>query len=137
MNKQTYSVRGAEITAIERSRRTYSNREWREYWSAPRMYISIEDETVFDNLVNRKRRPYNEYKKMIHSSGVSSMINLETLQWRQNAGCTLCPCSPGFIIPVQEIEINGVVTRHFDLWVTLTGAPSVDERKARRVIAVA
>lgn len=130
-NTFTIEVDGATITI--RPRRVYSN-NWRDYSKAPRMFVYVKDETVMDNLVNRKRRPYNVYKSMLRASGVSKVLQLGNLQWSQKAGCT-CPCSPGFILPAQAITNEDTTYCYFDVWVALHGAPSVDERKAPRVLA--
>lgn len=137
MKEQTYEVRGATIRVIARTRYDYSNRGWREHTSEPRMYVSVADETLLDNLMNRTRRPYNVYKTMIHSSAIDQVLNLDGMRWSQKAGCTLCPCSPGFIIPRQGVRIGDELVQNFDVWVKLIGAPAVDERKAARVIAFA
>ena len=144
--RMTVKVEGAELEFIERRKPTWRyadrwytqsdwNREWREYNEAPRMYVAVSDESIIENLENRRRRPFNVYKTMIAESGISGVLSLETLRWSQHAGCKMCPCSPGFVIPKQGIQIGQTKFEHFDVWVTLKGAPSVDERKAPRVIA--
>lgn len=130
-NRFIIEADGATITILPR--RVYRG-NWRDYSKTPRMYVRVEDETVFDNLVNRKRRPYNIYKSMLRGSGVSKVLQLGNLQWSQKAGCT-CPCSPGFILPPQAITNEDTTYHYFDVWVTLHGAPSVDERKAPRELA--
>ena len=128
----TIEVRGAKLQFMPRVYSTYNRPS--AYSQSPRMYVSVSDETVLDNLANRKRRPYNVYKTLIHSSGISEVLNLSELRWSQSAGCT-CPCSPGFIIGRQSVEIGEKLLHNFDVWVTLESAPSVDERKAPRVLA--
>lgn len=125
-------VAGATITVIPRS---YKYSYKKEYYQAPRMYVSVADETIMDNLANRKRRPYNVYKTLIHSSDIASVLNLSGLRWSQHAGCT-CNCSPGFILnSVQSIkDEDGNYLSHFDIWVTLENAPAVDETKPARVL---
>jgi hypothetical protein len=133
MNRSTIEVDGATITILPRTNNT---RYWRDYVKSPRMYVSVADETVFDNLANRKRRPYNVYKTLIQSSGIGEVLNLDGLRWSQKAGCTMCPCSPGFILNDQSFTTeDGNSVYRFDVWVTLHGAPAVDERKAPRVLA--
>lgn len=126
---KTYELKVKGATLTIRTRRYDKG-----YDKAPRMYVAVTDETVFDNLANRKRRPYNNYKTLIHSSDVSRVLNIGNLQWSQYAGCT-CPCSPGFILPKQMFEIDGDTMWNFDVWVMLDNAPSVDERKAPRILA--
>lgn len=130
MTKQVIEIPGARVTIYTRH---YSDRD---YTSAPRLYVDVENETVLDNLANRKRRPYNVYKKMIRATALDQIFDLTKLSWSQKAGCS-CPCSPGFILNKQSVEIDG--ERQwcgFDIWVTLTGAPSVDERKPARELAL-
>ena len=132
MNRTTIEVDGATITIMPRNNNT---KYWRDYVKSPRMYVSVADETIMDNLANRKRRPYNIYKTMIQSSGIGEVLNLDGLRWSQKAGCS-CPCSPGFVLNNQSIVTDeGIHTTRFDVWVTLHGAPAVDERKAPRVLA--
>jgi hypothetical protein len=130
---RTIEVPGATLEIIPR--RLQGITRDRDYTKAPRMYVSMSaaGETVLDNLLNRKRRPYNIYKTLIHSSGIGSVLDLSKLSWSQHAGCS-CPCSPGFVLNRQYPEIEGDVYAYFDVWVTLHGAPSVDERKAPRVL---
>jgi hypothetical protein len=129
----TIEVRGAQLTFRQR---VWDRRYMRpsQYSQAPRMYVGVTDETVLDNLMNRTRRPYNGYKTLIRASGISEILDISKLSWSQRAGCT-CPCSPGFIINRQEIEIQGKNLWNFDVWAMLEYAPSVDERKAPRVLA--
>ena len=98
------------------------------------MYVSVADETIMDNLANRKRRPYNVYKTLIHSSDLASVLDLSEMRWSQNAGCA-CGCSPGFILDWQPVTVDGKATYYFDIWVTLENAPAVDETKPARVLA--
>ena len=147
--RQRVVIENSEIRVeiIERSVPTWKykmsmrdyNSDWREYRQAPRMYVSANiGESVLENLANRTRRPYTLWKKMIPGAlsraGIS--LSLEGWRWSRNAGCTMCPCSPGFIIPTQTIGVTPgrEPVRNFDVWVTLKGAPSIDERKPARVI---
>lgn len=124
-------VAGATVTIIERN---YRGGRWSEFSQAPRMYISVADESIMDNLANRKRRPYNVYKTLIHSSALSSVLDLSKLSWSQKAGCTMCACSPGFILNHQSISVEGTLFTRFDIWVKLDNAPSIDETKPARVL---
>jgi hypothetical protein len=132
MKKYEIKFKGGKIEIYPRS---YRGGRWSEYAQAPRMYVAVSDETIMDNVANRKRRPYNVYKTLIHSSDLARYIDLSTLSWSQKAGCTMCPCSPGFILNHQTLEIDGEVITHFDAWITLDTAPSVDYSKPARVLA--
>jgi hypothetical protein len=121
-----------KLTLIER--KWYKGTTHREFFAAPRMYVSVTDETIIDNLMNRKRRPYNVYKTLLRGSLLEQVLDLGNLKWSQHAGCT-CNCSPGFILPSQQVSIGGHEFRNFDLWVDLATAPSVNEKIAPRLIA--
>lgn len=133
--RYTCRLRDITVTIIPRSwgRHTRSS----EYYAEPRMYVDVADEeTLLDNLMNRKRRPYNVYKTLIHGSLLNQVFNLGKLRWSQRAGCS-CPCSPGFILPKQTLNIGGHTFSEFDVWVKIENAPSVDETKAPRQLTLA
>lgn len=119
--RYTCRLKDIEITIIER--KIYAGQRYSEYVSAPRMYVDVKDETLVENLVNRRSRPYNLYKTLIHSSLLGEMFDLGKLQWSQRAGCS-CPCSPGFILPKQTLNIGGNTFSHFDVWITFTNVPA-------------
>jgi hypothetical protein len=129
---------GGTLHVGKRKRRDYSHRGWREFQLAPRMYVRIQDETILDNLANRTRRPYNVYKTMIHSSNLGEIIDLSKLSWSQYAGCTMCPCSPGFILNRQTIPMeDGEMCSNFDLWLKLSGdVDHVNHSKPPRDFAI-
>ncbi len=65
-----------------------------------RVYIFTDGENIMDDLMNRRSRPCDEYRKEV-MPGVLKEMGLPTdtkFSWKQNAGCR-CGCSPGFIIP--------------------------------------
>lgn len=107
-----------EITFVERKYRW--NARISEYYAAPRLYVSVEDETIMENLMNRRSRPYNAYKTLIHGSDLGEIIDLSKLSWSQKAGCS-CPCSPGFILKKQSIRLSdSAIWSNWDAWVTFT-----------------
>ena len=85
----------------------YSSRQGEKKQSSPKMYIFIENESVMENLQNRRTRPYNEYKKLIIPKVMESISKthpdlFERIRdikwgWDRYCGCSMCPCSPGFI----------------------------------------
>ena len=119
MDRVTIDIDGGKLTLIRRtwSRHTTS----REMHKAPRLYVSVKDWDVMEHLANRRRRPYNVYKTLIHGSGLSEVLNLTKLSWSQHAGCT-CSCSPGFILNPQHIEIEGERFYNWDAYLELDGA---------------
>lgn len=82
----------------------------KEYWSNARIYFFVKDESILDNLINRRSRPMTEYRK--HLAKVfaqAGLPNTTKVKWRQSAGCS-CGCSPGFIIDNMS---------RFDVFVTI------------------
>ena len=127
-----FEIPGGTLTIHQRS--WYVGGRLSEMSKAPRLYVSVADETIMENLENRKRRPYNVYKTLIHSSGLSDIINIDKLSWNQHAGCTMCPCSPGFILNHQSIVVGDAALYRWDAWLTLENAPSIDPSKHARVL---
>ena len=71
-----------------------------------RVYIFPKGESLIENLMNRKGRPYNEYRKQVMPDVLEAMgLPRDTkVKWSQYAGCS-CPCSPGFIVPGWNQEV--------------------------------
>lgn len=83
------------------------NREGEPKRFNDKIYIWQSGETIFENLKKRRCRPYTTYKKELFPK------LMETLQekhpeiyeqvkdvkwgWNQYCGCSMCPCSPGFV----------------------------------------
>ena len=80
-------------------------RELNEY-KKPRIYFFIEDETIFDNLMNRRSRPYDEYRKLLPKVFKKAGIKADTkARWSQRAGCS-CGCSPAFIVDIGHDQFH-------------------------------
>lgn len=83
------------------------NRNNEPYKMNNKIYVSIENETVIENLRNRKNRPYNVYKKELlpqmydvlkfQHPLIYQTIKDNKWNWNQKCGCSMCPCSPGFV----------------------------------------
>ena len=66
---------------------------------------------------------------MIRSSLIDQIFDLSKLSWSQYAGCA-CPCSPGFIIPKQVVNLGGRTFQNFDVWVEFGDTtPKIDPSK--------
>lgn len=79
--------------------------------SRPRIYIHPEGETIHENLQNRRDRPYTIYKKEVLPQLFRTLgLNPKKLGWSQKAGCTMCPCSPGFVVQSRDIPFDIHVT---------------------------
>ena len=93
-----------EITKLT-AKRDYSRSNEPYRWS-DKLYVWVEDESVLENLQNRRNRPHTFYKKEIIPLIMEKLATLfpdiydqvkdEKWGWRQKCGCS-CPCSPGFV----------------------------------------
>lgn len=111
---------------------------WPEYYKARpqhehvrfthgRVYVSSDEPfNALEDLTNRRRRPHQVWKPQVREALARIDLEPEAMHWNQKAGCS-CGCSPGFVT-------HGV-PGNVDIWVTLPGAPKVDETKPARVFA--
>lgn len=69
------------------------------------IYIWQKDETIVDNLLYRRLRPYTVWKKMVLPKIIEAYPALAkfNIGWCQRAGC-FCPCSPGFVVKPKKGE---------------------------------
>jgi len=91
----------------------------------PHVYVSTENYSVLENLLNRRNRPYTEWKPVVEKmlrDDFNVDTNLVKVSWSQKAGCMMCPCSPGFIIKPRYTIMN-----------TCYNAPGYDKIGACRV----
>lgn len=80
--------------------------------STPHCYIFPKQESIVENLMNRRSRPYTEWKKLIPQILKKAGLSKEEIKsikpsWSQKCGCS-CGCSPGF-------RLNGATTMK-DVW---------------------
>lgn len=104
--------------------RGYMSSTQTEYNKKPRLYVSTSGESLLENLVNRSTRPVNVWGKAVRAA----MKTLELpgkIGWYVKAGCSMCPCSPGFVwtgAPALDFG-DGYAHTRYDVWVELKGAP--------------
>lgn len=100
--------------------------EFGRKWQAPeaRVYVDVPDETILDHLINRRNRPWTEWKRHLMPTVIDALPALQgalyrfpdttdpypflyptfllpeeiKVRWSQKAGCNMCSCSPGFIL---------------------------------------
>ena len=61
-----------------------------------RVYFTVQDETVMENLQRRRSRPIKLFRALLPE--VYKALGKDSkARWSQYAGCS-CPCSPGFIL---------------------------------------
>ena len=80
-----------------------SRKRYNEKARLGRIYFTPQNETVLEHLFNRHDRPYKFYETLIPEAlkqlgYTDSQINRVKFKWNVKAGCSMCPCSPGFII---------------------------------------
>lgn len=95
----------------------------RSYYAKSRAYIFLNNESVLDNLANRRSRPVAAYRSVL----LDLHPELEgRVRWSQTAGCG-CGCSPGFII---DHTVRNKDRNPSDIFITLgepkSAAPAVD-----------
>lgn len=136
----------AEIQIVER--RTpyrvypkYGNPYWgmspREYEAGTRIYVSEVGESVLDNLENRTGRPVDAYRAAVKE--ILPMLGLagHKVTWSQKAGCSMCPCSPGFLLkaPTGRRYRYEPETGPCDIWVRIS-AGDLGESERRDISIV-
>lgn len=92
-----------------------------------KLYIWTTGETIMENLVNRRNRPYEDYKREVIPQLMERLkeerpMVYEFLKdvkwgWNQNCGCSMCPCSPGFVGNVNR-GYGNVYSIHVNVTVT-------------------
>ena len=120
------------ITITKRPRRRNG---YRDYNARPRLYIDYKDESVLENLANRRSRPTTLYKAMLPEIIAKLDLPPETkVSWSQKAGCQ-CGCSPGFILKSAYGP--------WDAWATVEGehiantpaAQAIAQDRAAQILA--
>jgi len=73
-----------------------------------RVYIHPKNESILENIMNRRSRPRDQYKQVLLEGLTMIDVDLSriTYRWSQKAGCS-CGCSPGFIIDGYDPNIGG------------------------------
>ena len=61
-----------------------------------KVYVHPTNETIAENLIMRRSRNVELYKKIATACLPKFSIYFESMRWSQKAGCS-CGCSPGFV----------------------------------------
>jgi hypothetical protein len=89
------------------------NKDHTEYKETTRIYLSYPLESIMDNIINRRSRPWKALKPLIEAelrdAGYTGRV-----RWSKHAGCKMCPCSPGFVL-----DTNLDYSAPVDVWVTV------------------
>lgn len=136
-----------KIEKIERHDRPYPRynprdrysyrKDLKHYDSKPRVYVSVNGETMLDHLQNRRERPSTLYKRAIGDKALEALGLKEIdaqMSWSQKAGCP-CGCSPAFIVKARKDRYCNMPRA--DVWVTVTGDDAVVEGRDQSPVAFA
>jgi len=103
--------------------RAYERRSGEKYKNFPKIYIFPEGESILEGLYSRRQRPYKFFKQEIlplviedlskNHKDVFDRIGGDKWGWRQDCGCSMCPCSPGFVGSSEYAPHNIYVTVRF------------------------
>ena len=72
----------------------------------PRIYVWVDDdETIAENLINRRFRPVATYRKAAMEVMTKAGFDIQgsDISWYKYAGCTMCPCSPAFYVSTDFV----------------------------------
>lgn len=93
--------------------------EWRARRDrTARVYFEHEAENMLDNFGNRHARPTDIYRRIWAEHvlpAIPELGDVGPLRWSVKAGCSMCPCSPGFTTRSQ-VFADG---RRCDVFVTV------------------
>lgn len=81
-------------------------------WADTRVFLNF-NESVIDHLNNRRSRPWRELKPIVAEALRDAGVPFEKLSWNRYAGCSMCPCSGGFMV---------IGNTGRDIWVNVTSA---------------
>lgn len=66
-------------------------------WAESRVFVDF-GEDVWTHLANRRSRDYTTLKPLIAAKLTEMGIEFTKIRWNRYAGCSMCPCSGGFMI---------------------------------------
>lgn len=99
-----------EIVKIDIHKITQS-RQGEAYRNSSHLYVGIQNESIMENLTfGRHNRPHKAYETHLLPLLAERGINVTQAFWSKNAGCSMCPCSPGFILPLAPANTDYHVT---------------------------
>ena len=109
-NKPEFNSRGAYYyRAVNKARK-------------PVIYFHVDQESITDDLIKRHHRPHKEYKKLIKEALTLAGLPIDSeykWTWNPKAGCSMCPCSPGFTPNNMSSVPFNVITGN-SIYVTIT-----------------
>lgn len=136
---------GRNANPYARTHMSSSDVEWRK---KPRLYVSFPGESLLDNLVNRTSRPAASLGRLVRPL-LKHLDMGGTIGWYAKAGCSMCPCSPGFIwtdaprLNFGRLDERGMESARYDAYLDLQDVPTVKDepetllRQDQRLAALA
>lgn len=100
-----------------------------------KIFFVYEHENLVDRLFNFEYRPVRLYRQLLPTVFTTVNIPVDTkTRWNYYAGCSQCPCTPGFIItaPTQYRKILVTISEKDKVPATdpeLSGSISCRERR--------
>ena len=70
-------------------------------WAFSRVFVDF-GEDVWTHLANRRSRDYTTLKPLIAEKLTEMGIEFTKIRWNRYAGCSMCPCSGGFMIETKS-----------------------------------
>lgn len=106
-NQSNQSVMNFKIKSVTAKQEYWSQRKGEPYRDSNKAYVWVSGESVMENLINRHSRPYKFYQENILPEILKQVdaehpeyrisTNVKDWGWRSKCGCSMCPCSPGFV----------------------------------------
>ena len=92
-----------KVEILTSTKRKYEHGRRRQYrYDRPdqpsRVFLEY-GETVYQHLMNRRSRPWQQLKPVV-ADGMG--VPVDKLRWSIHAGCGMCPCSGGFFIDGED-----------------------------------
>lgn len=91
----------------------------------PRIYFTVEGETIYDQYIGQDKTKESEAarrkvlaylkKAVTMMCDIMVMDRPEKVRFDKYAGCSMCPCSPGFVVEMGDRRLSGR-----DWWITIT-----------------
>ena len=83
-----------------------------------RAHVWVVGESILEDFGNRTSRPHEEWQPIVDAALREAGYEFDRLLWDQNAGCSVCPCSPGFWL-LNEPRMGGENEAALQVWVNL------------------
>lgn len=125
---------GLEISIREHEEEEYNDTHG---FKETRIYVSEASETLEENILKRfsgiEPNP-TWYKKFIlprvlRAAGISSDVRV---RWSRKAGCSMCPCSPGFIVVGERLGRDIYVEYELEPTEAMYARMEEEDRKDRQ-----